>query len=218
MEEPKFISLAAAAKMTNYSQDYISLLCRQGKLKAQKLGRNWVTTKEWVYEYIDKTEGKGASIVPVKVKQSAEAAAPAGGRRPLFGSSILEMAVFCTLSVILLANTVGFSRGLKEVDSNFNLVQRAIALQNYIFSQLADKDDAEAISDVEATAQVCEAPESQKMVPFEPETDAAAIADAKKIIEADASEPVEVQVYKGFAIVSSQDNPDSRYLYMLNSK
>jgi len=216
MEEPKFISLAAAAKMTNYSQDYISLLCRQGKLKAQKLGRNWVTTKEWVYEYIDKTEGKGASIVPVKVKQSAQAVVPAEGRRPLFGSSILEMAVFCTLSVILLANVVGFSRGLKEVDYSFNLVQRAIALQNYIFSQMADKDDGESLSEAEATAQVCEAPEFQKTLPFVPETDTTAIAEATKAVEASATGPVDVEVYDGFAIVTSKSNPDSRYLYMLD--
>ncbi len=47
-----YISLAEAAKHCSYSQDYLSLRARQGKLKATKLGRNWVTKKEWLAEYI----------------------------------------------------------------------------------------------------------------------------------------------------------------------
>lgn len=65
----KYISLGEAAKLTSYSQDYISLLCRQGKLKGEKMGRNWVTTKDWVYDYINRTKGKGSSIVPVKINK-----------------------------------------------------------------------------------------------------------------------------------------------------
>ena len=47
----KYVSLAEAAKHSSYSQDYLSLRARQGKLKAVKQGRNWVTKKEWVKEY-----------------------------------------------------------------------------------------------------------------------------------------------------------------------
>ena len=65
-----YISLHEAAKLTNYSQDYISLLCRQKKLKGEKLGRNWVTTKEWVESYINKTNGSGQNIVSVKIKNA----------------------------------------------------------------------------------------------------------------------------------------------------
>ncbi len=39
-----------------YSQEYVSLLARQGKIDAHKEGRNWFTTKEAVLNYI---EGKG---------------------------------------------------------------------------------------------------------------------------------------------------------------
>ena len=65
-----YISLSEAAKLTNYSQDYISLLCRQKKLKGTKIGRNWVTTKEWVENYINKTNGSGENIIPVKIKNA----------------------------------------------------------------------------------------------------------------------------------------------------
>ena len=36
-----------------YSQEYVSLLARQGKIDAHKEGRNWFTTKEAVLNYID---------------------------------------------------------------------------------------------------------------------------------------------------------------------
>jgi len=46
-----YISLKEATKYCNYSQDYLKLRARQGKLKAVKIGRNWATTREWVEEY-----------------------------------------------------------------------------------------------------------------------------------------------------------------------
>ncbi|MBU1292185.1 hypothetical protein KKH07_01730, partial [Patescibacteria group bacterium] len=46
-----YISLAEASKLCDYSQEYLSLRARQGKLKAIKQGRNWVTTKDWVEKY-----------------------------------------------------------------------------------------------------------------------------------------------------------------------
>ena len=51
-EQPKYISLQEATKYCPYSQDYLSLIARQGKLKAIKIGRNWVTTEEWIKEYV----------------------------------------------------------------------------------------------------------------------------------------------------------------------
>jgi len=50
----KYISLKEATKYCSYSQDYLKLRARQGKLKSIKLGRNWFTTKEWIEEYIRK--------------------------------------------------------------------------------------------------------------------------------------------------------------------
>jgi len=50
----KYISLEKAAKGTLFSQDYLSLLARKGKLDAVKFGRNWMTTKKAVEDYIKK--------------------------------------------------------------------------------------------------------------------------------------------------------------------
>ncbi len=41
-----------------YGQEYISLLARQGKIDAYKEGRNWLTTKEAVLNYIEQRKRK----------------------------------------------------------------------------------------------------------------------------------------------------------------
>ena len=41
-----------------YGQEYVSLLARQGKIDAYKEGRNWLTSKTAVKEYIEKRERK----------------------------------------------------------------------------------------------------------------------------------------------------------------
>lgn len=65
--DQNYISLSEAAKLTSYSQDYISLLCRQKKMGGMKMGRNWVTTKQWVQEYEEKTKEK--SVANCKTKK-----------------------------------------------------------------------------------------------------------------------------------------------------
>lgn len=47
----RWVSLNEAAQGTSFSQEYLSLLARTGKLRAQKRGRNWLTTRAAVREY-----------------------------------------------------------------------------------------------------------------------------------------------------------------------
>lgn len=49
----QWISLAEATQSAPYSQEYLSLLARLGKLKAKKRGRNWVTTRAAIQEYLE---------------------------------------------------------------------------------------------------------------------------------------------------------------------
>lgn len=51
-----YIPISQAAIGTPYSQEYLSLLARKGKLRAKKIGRNWFTTPEAVAEYIQKQQ------------------------------------------------------------------------------------------------------------------------------------------------------------------
>lgn len=54
--EDTYISLQEASKYCSYTQEYLSLRARQGKLKSVKFGRNWVTKKEWLEEYFNKIQ------------------------------------------------------------------------------------------------------------------------------------------------------------------
>jgi hypothetical protein len=56
MADENYISLYEATEYCDYSQEYLSLRARQGKLKSVKFGRNWVTKKEWLDEYLKKVE------------------------------------------------------------------------------------------------------------------------------------------------------------------
>jgi len=63
----EYISLQEAAKYCSYSQEYLALRTRQGKLKAVKFGRNWVTKKEWLEEYLQKVEEYNNNLITQKV-------------------------------------------------------------------------------------------------------------------------------------------------------
>src|SRR5690606_27509919 len=54
--EGGFISLADAAKKTGYHQDYLGQLARGGKLEAQKIGRNWVTTQAALDKFLGRDQ------------------------------------------------------------------------------------------------------------------------------------------------------------------
>ena len=69
----KYISLYEASTLCSYSQDYLSLRARQGKLKAIKIGRNWMTTVEWLTEYTAHNNGNGDNSLNKNINP------PAGG-------------------------------------------------------------------------------------------------------------------------------------------
>lgn len=52
------ISISQAAKGTPYSQEYLSLLARKGKLRAIKISRDWLTTRDAVLSYLHTQQQK----------------------------------------------------------------------------------------------------------------------------------------------------------------
>ena len=58
-DKDRLISLAEAAELYGFSQDYLSKLARRGRLKAQKIARNWLTTPADVEEYIRSRQKRG---------------------------------------------------------------------------------------------------------------------------------------------------------------
>lgn len=55
-ENDAWIPLRDAAKGTQYSQEYLSLLARLGRIEAIKRGKAWYTTRQAVQKYIDSVE------------------------------------------------------------------------------------------------------------------------------------------------------------------
>ncbi|PIP24904.1 MAG: hypothetical protein COX34_01660, partial [Candidatus Nealsonbacteria bacterium CG23_combo_of_CG06-09_8_20_14_all_36_12] len=93
-KKPKYISLQEATKYCDYSQEYLALRARQGKLKSVKLGRNWVTTKEWLLDYIKEVNEFNKVRKKLKIEEI---------RQP---SLALVMAVF----FVLLFTSVAFGK------------------------------------------------------------------------------------------------------------
>lgn len=52
-EDQMFITLREVTAYCDYSQEYLSLLARKGRLAAVKIGKDWMTTKEAIEEYIE---------------------------------------------------------------------------------------------------------------------------------------------------------------------
>lgn len=52
-EKQGYISLSEATKYCPYSQEYLSLIARRGKLNAVKFQRNWMTTRDAIKEYMN---------------------------------------------------------------------------------------------------------------------------------------------------------------------
>ncbi|HAG27514.1 TPA: hypothetical protein DCG61_01895 [Patescibacteria group bacterium] len=53
---PHRISLSQAAELSGYHQDYLGQLCRLGKIKAAKIGRNWYTTQSELQNLLNFTD------------------------------------------------------------------------------------------------------------------------------------------------------------------
>lgn len=49
----KYLSLSELAKTTKFTEKYLNLLARNGRLESHKAGRNWLTTKAALDRYLD---------------------------------------------------------------------------------------------------------------------------------------------------------------------
>jgi hypothetical protein len=67
LQQEEFISLAEAAAISGFTIKHLGLLARRGSLRAKKIGRNWVTTRRAVEEYV--RDGFKRSKDPYKHKR-----------------------------------------------------------------------------------------------------------------------------------------------------
>ena len=59
-DKTRLISLPEAAELYGFSPDYLRNLAQKGRLEAQKVGPVWVTTPQYVEEYIASRKERGA--------------------------------------------------------------------------------------------------------------------------------------------------------------
>lgn len=59
-DKTRLISLPDAAAIYGFNPRYLGELARKGRLKAQKVGDLWVTTRQDVEDYIQSRQKKGA--------------------------------------------------------------------------------------------------------------------------------------------------------------
>jgi hypothetical protein len=79
-DKANYITLAEAAEHSPYSQEYLSLRARQGKLRAVKRGRNWYTTPGWLDDYLQQVDVARSDLRTVEV---VEEAVPIADREPV---------------------------------------------------------------------------------------------------------------------------------------
>jgi hypothetical protein len=103
-----YISLQEATKFCNYSQEYLSLRARQGRLKAVKFGRNWVTKKEWLDEYLKKVEEYNNNLVNKKLPTKKVVTPPAN--LPIEKIPVLRFGFVVALVFVLLIAGITFGK------------------------------------------------------------------------------------------------------------
>jgi hypothetical protein len=59
----RLISIAEASAATPYSAEYLSLLARKGRLRAVKISRDWLTTREAVLAYVEEQKVKHQQVL-----------------------------------------------------------------------------------------------------------------------------------------------------------
>lgn len=59
-DKTRLISLPEAAELYGFTPEYLNQLARRGRLKAQKVGAQWITTPQDVEAYIASRQKRGA--------------------------------------------------------------------------------------------------------------------------------------------------------------
>jgi len=142
MTDINYISLQKATKYCNYSQGYLSLRARSGKLKSLKFGRNWFTTREWLEEYIKKNEEYNNNLIN-KEKNEEQAGKPivilkkeekSPENLPIEKITTLRFGFIAALVFILLISSLFFGK------ENFRYVFKNIQPSVQKFSQDFEKE------------------------------------------------------------------------------
>ena len=131
--ENNYISLREATSFCAYSQDYLNLLIRKGKLRGVKIGRNWVTTREWLEGYVNDIESKKNVVSDSPVVAVSE---PAKHVNNLSVFAFVSLAIIIMISPFFLKDffVVPFDRGTAAAMGAKNVLSEAAFLPEFIFA------------------------------------------------------------------------------------
>jgi len=115
-ENFNYLSMAQASKICPYEQEYLSLLARRKQLKAVKIDGKWMTTVEWLNEYLRKMKpdhiiASSSEVEKDTVKISAEI--------PMKKNIFFGWVGAITLAIILILISVwGVYRKFENIEKN----------------------------------------------------------------------------------------------------
>ncbi|MDO8743200.1 MAG: hypothetical protein Q7J30_01400 [Candidatus Azambacteria bacterium] len=100
LDSNKYISLKAAGALYGYTRDHLGLMIRKGKLKGTRIGSYYVTTGEWMVDYIKNFSDPNHSMSRNKMSNkflagilSAKKDAPLVARIENIKSDLSEMTI-----------------------------------------------------------------------------------------------------------------------------
>lgn len=122
-----YISLAEATKYCPHSQEYLSLRARQRKLKAIKIGRNWITKKEWLAEYLNNVEVYNNNLKAKKI------VAPPSGLKRKISPKIFQPRFVLTIGLVIVLLITGIIV-TKESFRNMTALTAKVSVQDILVS------------------------------------------------------------------------------------
>ena len=76
LDDVKYISVKRAAEITQYSRDYIGQLCREGKILANRIGRNWYVAEKSIIRHKTENSADTPFVPQAASEQSADTQQP----------------------------------------------------------------------------------------------------------------------------------------------
>ena len=110
----EYLSMAEAANLCTYDQEYLSLLARRSLLQAEKIGKKWYTTRHWLNDYL--RENRPNEVIG-PAKKGQDEAAKAFGRSRIFRWSVAALSAFVIIGTFSYLYAI---RRIEELEQKAN--------------------------------------------------------------------------------------------------
>ena len=92
-KKEEYITLFQATKICSYSEPYLRLRARQGKLKSIKLGKKWMTTADWISDYVMRAKEWNDRVAAKKSLAEQNLLVGDPGEKPQTAPEVFQAAV-----------------------------------------------------------------------------------------------------------------------------